>query len=419
MPSPLAAVRTQLARQVVHWSVAMEELGDLGHFAAPSAWKALERYLDVAVESALRRALERLHRQCDVLKARLAAAETEHELAGVRRELLTFRRRYLAVETMVHFYGDAINTRTNPALATYLRACDTLARESLVRLLAPLGLPTPPVLTYLDKGLGASILKAGLRLWDGRSLSPVAAVRVVHHSLYMCPTSLCHEAGHQAAHLTGWVPELAAALETGLSGGPLGRLWAGWASEIAADAHAFVHTGYASLAALHDVLAGDADAVLRVQALDPHPTGYIRVLLGHGMCRRFFGAGPWDGLAEAWTHFYRVGDADEDSAAVLQASVARLPAIVEIVLERSYRAFRGRSLVERIDPSRVRPDALEELARAAGGSLYRSSDWVRRECLRLLALCGYRVATAPEQAREALREQDEWMNALGRMATAA
>jgi hypothetical protein len=418
MPSPLAAVRAQLTRQVVHWSAAMDELGDLGRFASPAAWKALERYLDTAVESALRRALDRLRRQCDVLKARLAAAETEHEIAGVRRELLAFRRRYLAVETMLDFYGDAINTRTNPALATYLSACDSLARESLQALLTPLGIATPPVLTYLDKGLGASILKAGLRLWDGRSVSPVAAIRLVRHNLHR-PTSLLHETGHQAAHLTGWVPELAAALEAGLSGGALGRLWAGWASEIAADAYAFVHTGYASLAALHDVLAGDADSVLRVQMLDPHPTGYVRVLLGHGMCRRFFGAGPWDTLAAAWTHVYHVGDADEDSAALLTASTVRLPAIVEIVLERSYRAFRGRSLVERIDPSRVRPDALEALARAGGGALYRSSDWVRRECLRLLALSGYRAATAPEQAREVLREQDEWMNALGRMATAA
>mgnify|MGYP006993421107 CR=1 FL=1 len=37
----------------------------------------------------------------------------------------------------------------------------------MAQLLDQLGKSTPVVLTYIDKGLGASILKAGLRLWDG------------------------------------------------------------------------------------------------------------------------------------------------------------------------------------------------------------------------------------------------------------
>ena len=49
--------------------------------------------------------------------------------------------------------------------------CDVLARLSMERVLVPLKREVPPVLTYVDKGLGASILRAGLRLWDGGSLS--------------------------------------------------------------------------------------------------------------------------------------------------------------------------------------------------------------------------------------------------------
>ncbi len=418
MASVLRAVRAQLERQVAHWSAAVDELRDLGRLAAPAAWRSLERYLNTAVESSMRSSLDRLRRQCDVVKARLLAAETEPEIAGVRRELLLFRRRYLAVETILDFYGDAINTRTNPALATYLSACDWLARESMRVLLQPLGLRTPPVLTYLENGEGAAILRADQPLWDGRSLSPVAAIRLVRHNLFR-PTSLIHETGHQAAHVVGWVPELAAALEGGVSGSELGPLWGGWASEIAADAYAFVHTGYAALAALHDVLAAGADSVLRVRRQDPHPTGYLRVLLGHAMCRRFFGAGHWDGMAQAWTHVYRLEEADTESGVLLSASVPRLPAIAEIVLERRYPAFRGKSLSELIDPLRVRPDALEALARAGGRALYTSNDWLRRESLRLLAWTGYRSATEPDRGVEVFREQQEWMSALGQLAVAA
>ena len=149
------------------------------------------------------------------------------------------------------------------------------------------------MLTYIDKGLGASILKAGLRLWDAGDLSPVAAIKITRHNL-LRPTALIHEAGHQVAHIAGWNQELAAALSQGLAAtsSELAGVWAGWASEIAADAVAFVHTGFASVAALHDVLAGETSTVFRHTPGDPHPICYLRVLLGVEMCRHFYGSGP-------------------------------------------------------------------------------------------------------------------------------
>ena len=148
-------------------------------------------------------------------------------------------------------------------------------------------------MTYIDKGLGASILKAGLRLWDAGAVSPVAAVKITRHNL-LRPTAVIHEAGHQVAHIADWNQELAAALSQGLAGtsGEIAGAWSCWASEIAADAVAFVHTGFASVAALHDVLAGEPSSVFRHTPGDPHPICYLRVLLGVEMCRYFYGAGP-------------------------------------------------------------------------------------------------------------------------------
>ena len=74
---------------------------------------------------------------------------------------------------MIDFFGDAVNSRTTPRLAAVLRGLDALAVDSMDRVLRPLGIEVPPVLTYLDKGIGASILRAGARLWDA-SLSPVS-----------------------------------------------------------------------------------------------------------------------------------------------------------------------------------------------------------------------------------------------------
>ncbi len=414
------ALRAQLARQVAHWTLAAEELADPSGLASEFGWTSLEQYLGAAIRAALRASVERLVRRGNALSAALQAAEDLRELRKLGAEVLRFRQRYLATETMLDFYGDAINTRTNPRLGAVLRACDVLAARSMTAVLGPLGKRTPPVLTYVDKGRGAKILKAGLPLWDQRSISPVATIQVARNNLYR-PTALCHEAGHQIAHEVAWTAELAAALRSGLSGHPdaLGVLWSGWASEIAADAFAYVHTGYASVAALHDVIAGSSPAVLGIAALDPHPTGYVRVLLGHEMCRRFFGAGPWDPLARAWIATHPLESASRETSALLDASAKLLPRIVELVLERKYRAFGGRALAQIVDPAHVRPDALRELERAAGPALYASSHWLDKECLRLLALSGYRIATEPERMREIMKQQEEWVLRLGALPLAA
>lgn len=410
--APVELWRPQLARQVEHWNAAVDVLANLGAVAGPSGWEALDHYLGTELQATLREAVDGLRRQARLLQATLDAAGTVGELRSLQRALLGFRRRYLAVETVLDFYGDAINTRTDPRLGAYLRGCDHLAELSMRQLLEPLGHKTPQVLCYLDKGLGASILKAGLRLWDGTSKSPVAAIKIVRHNLQR-PTSLIHETGHQAAHVVAWVDELAVALRHVSPSADLASLWSGWASEIAADAFAFVHTGYGALAALHDVLAGEASWVLTVDPGDPHPAGYLRVLLGRAMCRSFFGQGPWDDLADAWRRTYPFRSASPDLVHLLERSLPLLPQISEIVLEKRYAAFGGRSLVAILDPARVKPEALFALDREAGKALVHSSDWLGREALRLLALSSYRAAVEPSRTPEIVASQDEWMRRLG------
>jgi hypothetical protein len=299
-------------------------------------------------------------------------------------------------------------------MAGLLRACDILADRSMSALLDQLGHTTPVVLTYVDKGLGASILKAGLRLWDGGAENPAAAIKIVRHNL-LRPTALIHEAGHQAAHILDWNRELAETLEHGLHDAPDGvaEAWSSWASEIAADAFAFVHTGYASVAALHDVLAGDPAFVFQHTPGDPHPICYLRVLLGVETCRYFYGAGPWDALAASWTAGYPVRAATPRTQRLLEESVPLLPRIVQLMLDTPQRAFRGRPLRALIQPERVSPAELQALEARLGTSLYTSMHWVWAECLRLLALTGWRVAAAPLNAVEVLKLQEASMLRLG------
>jgi len=408
-----SAIKAQLTRQVTHWTSAAERLRNLDDLASSAAWNTLESYLGLAIRRHLTGVVDALSREAAPLRAALEMVTSTADLEIARRKLLAFRARYLQVETTLEYYADAINTRTDNTIAGLLRACDILAHRSMAQLLDQLGKPSPVALTYVDKGLGASILKAGLRLWDQTSISPVAAIKITRHNLYH-PTALIHEAGHQAAHILRWTEELASALAA-LTNAPtgVGEAWAGWASEIAADAFAFVHTGYASVAALLDVLDGGPSMVFRHIPGDPHPVSYIRVLLGVEMCRHFYGAGPWDDLAQCWTELYPLDRAPGETGPLLRASLPLLPRVVEATLGKPMRAFGGRPLVALINPERVRPETLLDLEKELGAALYTSMHWIWTEALRLLALTGLRMATMAEDKGDIAKYRKEWMLRLG------
>jgi hypothetical protein len=377
--------RSALAAELRHWQQAVNALADLDMVASPAAWSGLESYLDRSVRVSLGATTRRLSDRANALQGNLRAATTRAGLASVRAGVLALRRRYLQVETVVSFFSDAIGARSNPRLARALRGLDALAVISMERVLAPLGIDVPPVLTYLDKGLGASILRVGVRLWDA-SLSPVAAIKITQHNLWQ-PTSLIHETGHQVGALTGWNGELAAALEEGLTSySPLAaRVWRNWAGEVAGDVYAFALLGYAPLPALATVVDGPSAGVFRTPPGDPHPFGWIRVQFNAALCHEWFGPGPWDGLARVWRERHPLSEAHPLAREIALASIPALPRIVEICTRRPMAAFGGRPLSALADPARVSPVTLRGLAERAGPSLYTSSYLQRLESLRILA----------------------------------
>jgi hypothetical protein len=415
------ALRTQLSRQVAHWTAAVVTVDNADNFASAQAWASVERYMRLELRKRLQNSVNALRLEVNGLAAQLAAAQTLEQLRLVHTRLLDVRRRYIQVETTLDFYGDAVNTRTNAKLAAILKALDLLAVRSMDVVLRPLGREVPPVLTYIDKGLGASILRAGVRLWDGGTLSPAAAIKMTRHNLYR-PTSLIHETGHQVAHILGWTEEWVVALRHELDGRAPRALvdaWADTASEVVADIHAFVHCGYAAVAALHDVVASEEAAILRYLPGDPHPIPFIRVLLNVELCKRMFGAGPWDELAEAWMEVNSPSKAAPGTREFLQSSVGLLPQIADLCLSRRLRALGGKSIIELVDPGRVRPQALLQWAAALGSALYTSPHWAVTEPLRLLALSGYRLATDPKQAGQIAQDYETWMLRLSDVTRAA
>jgi hypothetical protein len=406
--------RQQTERQLNHWFAAAQLLRRHDLVASGQAWASLEHYVGTSIRQSLATSCDQLLREFAVVRARFNAARSMQALDDVATEIVSFRDNYMRVETLVDFYGDAINSRTSPELGSKLRAFDYIAGLSMQRMLKPLGKRTPPVLTYLDKGMGASILRAGLRLWDGGTMSPVAAVKVTFHNQER-PTAIVHETGHQVAAILNWNEELTRVFERQLAseGSDVAPIWASWASEVAADAYGFVNVGFAAVAALSDVVSGSPSQVFNYNPAGVHPISYLRVLLGYAMARRMYGYGLWDDLERAWRMRYAMTFCPEGFRPTMLALEKAIPRVVELSLLSPMNAFGGKSLVACIDPALVSPVALVRLKADAGPALMTSPHWLANESLRLIALTGYQFAHDPAQSNEMITLHRTLMERIG------
>jgi hypothetical protein len=404
-------LREQLRSEIAHWRIATAALADLETVAAPEAWDALEAYLHRELRDRLAGVARSLQAEADALGRMWSGGAGVDE---VRRSLLRLRGRYLRAETLLDFYGDAVNSRTTPDLAELLQGYDTLASDSMEAVLAPLGVASPPALVYVDKGLGASILRAGIRLWDQSHPSPAAAIKLTRHNLTF-PTAMLHETGHQVLALCGYNDELRHRLHDALAptSPRLAGLVSSWASELGADVHAVHHAGWAPVAALANVVDGPSSHVFRIRPGDPHPPGLVRTLFNVALVRSWYGDGPWDDLASTWRARHPIAQAGA-LGPVTSEVLAVLDQVVAIASHTPMRSLRGATLGELLDPRRVSPKELATLERRAGATLLVSRYLQRRESVRILALLATRGLDEPARADVHRRVLVEWVRHLGR-----
>jgi hypothetical protein len=400
-----------LRAEVAHWQVAVDALSDLDTVAAPAAWEALERYLQHQIRSRLAELARSLQSEALALVRMFEAGNSTDQ---IRRSLLALRARYLRAETLLDFYGDAVNSRTNPALGQLLQGYDIIANDSMSAILTPLGIASPPALVYQDKGIGASILRAGIRLWDDAHPSPVAAIKLTRHNLSF-PTALLHETGHQVLALNGYTEELRQKLYAALAprSTRLATLISSWASELAADVHAVHHAGWAPVFALANVVDGPSHQMFRIQRGDPHPPGFVRTLINARLCQAWFGAlGPWVDLADVLRQRHPL-EAAGPAGPITAEVIGAIDTIIEISSMTPMRSFHGASFGDVLDPRRVSLTSLRELELQAGDTLLTSGYLQRRESVRILSLLATRGIQDPARLHEHRKTLVDWVRALG------
>ena len=164
----------------------------------------------------------------------------------IQRRFVFLRLRFNAVLSQLDLFNQVITQRSEYEQGVWLSGLDVVAADALA---LPDYYQAPPVICYLDRGVGAAIRCARTRL-PGGGHNPVAIIRVPRERMIGSgiASSLVHEVGHQGAALLELVPSLQLVLRAKQGDAPeplVWRLWDRWISEIVSDFWSVARVGIA------------------------------------------------------------------------------------------------------------------------------------------------------------------------------
>ncbi|MBS0390235.1 MAG: hypothetical protein JSS19_10335 [Proteobacteria bacterium] len=334
----------------------------------PDAQVATERYL-----LAGRRALRAL--VLDFL-AWLQGARAGHATAAeAQRRFTLLRLRFNAVLTQFDLFNDVISQRSERDIGVWLCGLDVVAADAL-RL--PGVYQSPPLMCYLDRGIGAAIRRARTRL-PGGGESPVAIIRVPRERMVGSgiASSLIHEVGHQASALLDLTTSLRPLLQ-GMQrgGGNAWKLFERWIGEILSDFWSCARLGISATLGLMSVVGLPRPFVFRLSLDDPHPVPWLRVRLSCAMGMAMFPHPQWRRLEELWSAYYPLDGLDAAHRQLFAEVLAATPGFVGLLANHRPPALRGRSLQEALGVAQRQPARLDALFgqwQRAPSAMYRAA----------------------------------------------
>lgn len=324
----------------------------------PSAQSAIERYL---VEG--RQQLHRLVRGFLTWLGQSSGVSAEE----AQRRFALLRLQFNTVLTQFELFRSVVTQRSEHETGVWLSGLDVVSADALT--LAGGYYRAPPVICYLDRGVGAAIRRARTRL-PGGGMNPVAIIRVPRERMVGSgiASSLVHEVGHQAAALLGLVASIRPTLQGMQRGSGADRfawaLWERWISEVLADFWSIGRLGVVSTLGLMGVVSLPRPFVFRLNADDPHPMPWLRVVLSCEMGNALYPHPQWAALRELWESFYPLRHGPLEHRRIFEQLRGTMPAFVAVLANHRVANLRGRSLAEALDVGVRQPGRLARLYRA-------------------------------------------------------
>lgn len=279
-----------------------------------------------------------------------------------QRRFIFLRLRFNAVLTQLDLFNQVITQRSESENGVWLSGLDVVSADALA---LPEYYEAPPVICYLDRGVGAAIRRARTRL-PGGGENPVAIIRVPRERMIGSgiASSLIHEVGHQGAALLDLVVSLRSVLQSKQreSADPMvWQLWERWISEILADLWSIARVGVVSTLGLIGVVSLPRPFVFRLNLDDPHPIPWIRVKLSCVIGDTLYPHPQWRRLANLWESYYPVSELDAERKALLSRLEAAMPEFAALLANHRPASLRGRSLREVMEVEQRKPEQLAKL----------------------------------------------------------
>jgi len=323
----------------------------------PSPQIAIERFL-----TAGRRHLRRLVEEfLDWLRSARATGVDAEE---AQRRFTMLRLRFNRVLTHFDLFDNVVAQRSDAETGVWLSGLDNVSADALY--LRGGYYETPPVVCYLDRGMGAAIRRARTRRPLGGT-NPVAIIKIPRERMVGngITSSRFHECGHQAAALLGLLeslrPVLRRRVESSRSDDVAWRYWERWISEVVADLWSVARAGVSSTMGLMSVVSLLRPFVFRLNPDDPYPAPWIRVKLSAALGRAFYPQPAWDRLVRLWESYYPIHELDPGRRAVFAELEQSIPALVDMLVNHRPPALEGASLIEALDLDELMPVRLRAL----------------------------------------------------------
>ena len=174
---------------------------------------ALSPQAQIAIERVLAKGRRELKARIAAYLAWLRGEGQAASAEEAQRRFVFLRLRFNAVLSQLDLFNLVITQRSEMEQGVLLSGLDVVSADALA---LPAYYEAPPVICYLDRGVGAAIRRARTRL-PGGGENPVAVVRVPRERMIGSgvASSLIHEVGHQGAALLDLVASYQPALQAG------------------------------------------------------------------------------------------------------------------------------------------------------------------------------------------------------------
>ncbi len=316
----------------------------------------------IAIERFLAKGRRELKERVEAFRGWLQGPGREASPEEAQRRFTYLRLRFNAVLTQLDLFSDVITQRSESDNGVWMSGLDVVSADALA---LPGYIQAPPVICYLDRGVGAAIRRARTRL-PGGGENPVAIIRVPRERMVGSgiASSLIHEVGHQASALLGLVPSMQAVLKAEQARRGEREVWAlfdRWISEILADFWSVARVGLVSTLGLIGVVSLPRPFVFRLNVDDPHPMPWIRVKLSCAIGQAIYPHPQWKRIERMWESFYPTAGLDAERRDLIGRIEAAIPEFIALLDDHRPESLRGRSLREVMEVETRQPQRLAAL----------------------------------------------------------